>query len=480
MLLTGCGAGDDPATGAPPRATDAIVFPNEPSHVAVNLKIDLAALEQALEREIPRELWRIDQPGHECISSSKIDLAVVKVKSPKIKCRIVGQATRGTLRLSGSGETLWVTLPVTGTLAARDVAGIFKGETATGEAEVTLGVRLDMTPDWRVASNAKLDYSWTREPGIDFLGQRITFTSKADRELAPVKREVERIVRRELAALPVRARALEGWNEAHAVLELNERNPAVWGRLTPQRFRFGGYDVKGRELTLRLGLDALMETFVGMKPQVTKPSALPRLARRDAAMQMSRLHVPVVADYAVLEPVVAKALAKRATQPFVIEDYGSVTAQFGDVAIYGTGTGQIAIGTTFRAASDLPLVEQAKGTVWLIARPVTEPNSRIVRLADVRISAATDIVGESVLLALVNSLDFQGTIAAALTQNFENDFVKLREKIDRALTGRRDGPTASTIVIDKVETGVITAHGAGLYMPVDMTGRIDARLQRLN
>lgn len=480
LALTGCGAPDDPASGAPPRATDAIVFPKEPSHLAVNLKVDLAALEQVLEREVPRELWTIDQPGSECISSSKIDLAVVKVKSPKIKCRIVGQVTRGTLRLSGSGEALRVSVPVTGTISARDVAGIFKGETATGEAEVTLAVRLDMTPDWRLASNARLDYSWTREPGIDFLGQRITFTSKADRELAPVKREVERIVRRELAALPVRDTALDGWKEAHAMFELNERNPQVWGRLMPQRFRFGGYNVRGRELTLRLGLDALMETFIGMKPQVAQTGPLPRLARRDAATRMSRLHVPVVADYAVLEPVVEKALAKRAARPFVIEDYGSVTAQFGDVAIYGTGKGQIAIGATFRAVSDLPLVEQGKGMVWLTARPVTQPNSRIVRLADVRINAATDIIGESVLVALANSPEFQGAIAEALTQNFEKDFMELRGKIDRALTARRDGPTSSSIAIEDVATGVITAHGAGLYMPVDMTARIDARLRRLN
>ena len=480
MLLAGCGASDSSAAGAPPRATDAIVFPNEPSHVAVDVQVSLADLEQALERELPRELWQIDRPGSECVASKKVDLALFKVKSPKINCDITGKVTRGRLRLSGSGEALKVTLPVRGTLAARDIAGIFKGETATGAAEVTLALRLDLTPEWRLASTTRLDYRWTREPGIDFLGRRITFTSEADRELGPVKREVERIVARELARLPVEDTAAQGWQQAHAVFVLNERDPAVWGKLTPQQFRFGGYTVKGRELTLRLGLDALMETFVGMKPEGTRPAALPPLARRDKAARTSDLHVPVIADYAVLEPVVSKALAKRAQRPFLIKDYGSVTARFDDIAVYGTGDGRIAVGGTFRADSDLPLIAKAKGTIWLTARPVSAPNSRSVRFADVRITGSTDIIGEDFLFALANSPDFQGAITDALAQSFEKDFMDLRGKIDRALAARKGRLTDYAITIDTIETGVITAHGAGLYLPVDMTARISARLRRLN
>ena len=480
MLLAGCSASDSSAADAPPRATDPIVFPNEPSRVAVDLQVDLADLEQALERELPRELWQIDRPGSECIASQQVDLALFKIKSPKIECHITGKVKRGKLRLSGKGEVLMVTLPVKGTLAARDVAGIFKGETATGAAEVTLALRLDLTPEWRLASTTRLDYRWTREPGIDFLGRRITFTSEADRELGPVKRDVERIVARELARLPVKDTAQQGWRQAHAVFALNERDPAVWGKLTPQQFLYGGYTVRGRELTLRLGLDALMETFVGMKPENAEPAALPPLARRDKAARTSVLHVPVIADYAVLEPVVAKALAKRAQRPFVVQDYGSVTAQFDDIAVYGTGDGRIAVGGAFRADSDLPLIEKAKGTIWLTTRPVSEPNSRTVRFADVRITGSTDIIGEAFLFALANSPDFQGAITDALAQSFEKDFMDLRGKIDRALAARKGRLTDYAVTIDTVETGVITAHGAGLYLPVDMTARISAKLRRLN
>jgi hypothetical protein len=478
--LAACSDSAGSETNAPPRATDTIAYPADPSRIAVDVDVDLAELERALEREVPRELWKIDRPESECVAPKTVDLALFKVKSPEIKCRIVGKVTRGRLRLSGSGQSLVVNLPVNGTLAARDVAGIFKGETATGTAAVALAMKLDLQPDWRLTASTSLDYRWTREPGIDFMGQRITFTSEADRELRPIKREVERIIARELAKLPVRQTAAQGWRTGHDVFVLNEKDPAVWGRLTPQQFRYGGYEVKGRVLTLQLGLDALFETFVGMKPEAVTPAALPPVARREKGTERSVLHVPVVAGYAVLEPVIAKALAKRAQRPFVIDDYGSVTASFDNIRVYGTGKGRIAVGAEFTARSDLPVIGSAKGTIWLTARPENAAGSRKVRFAEVAVSGDTDITGEAFLFALANSPGFQGAITSALEQNFENDFSTLRARIDQALAQRQGRITDYSITISTVETGIITAHGEGLYLPVDVTARVKARLRRID
>ena len=135
LAPAGCSSASGSTDDAPPRADDPIVFPDEPSQIAVDLAVDLAQIETALESEVPRQLWQIDRPKSECVSSKKVDLAIVEVKSPKIECRIIGKVTRGRLRVSGSGDRLMVRVPVTGTIMARDVAGIFKGETATGAAE---------------------------------------------------------------------------------------------------------------------------------------------------------------------------------------------------------------------------------------------------------------------------------------------------------------------------------------------------------
>ena len=480
LLLSGCGSGAESQSNAPPRADDPIVLPDDPSNIEIDLAVDLAQLERALEKEIPRQLWSIDEPGSECVASKKINLELFKVKSPKIKCHIVGDVTRGRLRLSGRGRDLIVTLPITGEVTARDVAGIFKGETGTGAADVTLRLRLDLRPDWRLSSTTNITYDWTEEPGIDFLGRRITFTSKADDKLAKVRTDVGKIIAREIANVGLKAAAEKGWREAHAVFELNRENPAVWARLTPQQFLYGGYDVRGRELTLRLGLDGLLETFVGTKPDETTPGPLPPLAPRPKTTQASLLRIPVIADYAVLEPVLDKALTKRAARPFVIPDFGEVTAQFSEITVYGAPEGRIAVGVTFSAASNLPLVKAASGRIWLTARPMNEPGSRQVRFADIEVSGDTTLVTQPLLFALANAPEFQATLADALKQNFENDFSKLTTKIVRAVARRQDGPLDYAITIDKLATGTITAHGQGLYLPVELTARAKARLVRVN
>ena len=118
-------------------------------------------------------------------------------------------------------------------------------------------------------------------------------------------------------------------------------NPAVWGRLTPQQFRFGGYAVQGRTLTLRLGLDALLETYVGRQPEPVAPAPLPALARRAAAVARSDLHIPVVADYAVLEPVIAKALDRRARRPSRDRGLRQTSPHGSTISpVYGTGEGR--------------------------------------------------------------------------------------------------------------------------------------------
>ncbi len=474
LLLPGCFAAADTVPGAPARADDPIIFATETSTIAAELAVDLGELERHLEGEVPRQLWEIHENDAECISPQKVDLALFKVKSPKIKCDIDGTVTRGRLKLTGRGKDLFVTFPVSATVRAHDIAGILKGKTATAAANLQIAVKLDIARDWRLTGKPQVGYRWSREPGIDFLGQRITFTRQADRELAKVRRDIEKSLAAELARVPLRAAAERGWRAGHVVLELNRANPAVWARINPEQVRFGGYRVEGRRLVAMLGIDARIETKVGNQPEAPKLTALPPLAPLAAKPGAASLHLPIIADYHVLEPVIAKALAKRAKRPFVLGDLGTVQASFGKVTVYGTGKGRIAVGVEFRAASDVPLVPKTHGTIWLTARPVNAAGSRKVSFAEIDISGQTSLPSDKLLFALANAPDFEGAITDALRQNFEGDFTKLLGKIDRAIAQRQDGPLSYRVKIEKVETGVIEAYGEGLFMPVDITASIAA------
>ncbi|WP_447930084.1 DUF4403 family protein [Sphingopyxis fribergensis] len=458
------------AVEAPPRATDEAPSPTQKSLIAVPINANTASLKQALERAVPRTLWTINQRERACVQPQRVKVFGKKVKvTPPIACTIVGQVTRGPLRLRGEGSEIVVDVPLHATIAARDVGGVLKGETATGAAMAHARVQIELTPDWRTRGKARITYGWTKAPGIDFLGRRITFTDQADAKLKPVVAGVEREVNREIAKIDIRKQAADVWRQSFTALELNRDNPPVWMRVTPQRILYGGYRVDGQRINLDLGLEAITETFVSGRPTNPAPTPLPRLVRQAPKPHLD-VRVPVIADYAQLQPVVDRALAKRSLRPFVLPKLGPMMVKFGKSTIYGAEGGRIAVGVDVDTKLEIRSSEPTRGRIWMTAIPVNKPGSAEVHFTNLVINGDTDGVGGDLLILLGRSEGFAPLIAEALTQNFAGDLDKLQGKIKRAVDQRREGAFVIRTRVDSFETGEIKAYGNGLYLPVRMIG----------
>lgn len=467
--LTGCDRQTEVA--APPRASDKAPSPTQKSLIAVPINGNTAALKQALERAVPRTLWTINQREQACVKPQRVKVFGKKVKvTPPIACTIVGRVTRGTLRLRGEGNEFVIDMPLNARISAQDVGGVLKGETATGAAMAHARVRIDLTPDWRTQGKARITYGWTRAPGIDFLGRRITFTDQADAKLKSVVADLEREVSREIAKIDIRKQAADIWRQAFTSLELNHENPPVWMRVTPQRILYGGYRLDGQRINLSLGLEAVTETFVSGRPPDPAPTPLPRLVHETPKPHLD-VRVPVIADYAQLQPVVDHALAKRATRPFVLPKVGPMMVSFGKSTIYGTTGGRIAVGVDVEAKLEIRSGKPTRGRIWMTATPVNRPGSAEVHFTDLVINGDTDGVGGDLLILLGRSEGFAPLIAEALTQNFTRDLGDLQGKIERAVDQRREGAFVIRTHVDRFETGEIKAYGNGLYLPVRMVGR---------
>lgn len=455
---------------APERATDKAPSPTQKSLIAVPINADTTALKQALERAVPRTLWTINRREPRCVAPQRVKVFGKKIKvTPPIACTIIGQVTRGPLRMRGEGAEIVVDVPLHATISARDVGGVLKGETATGAAMAHARIRIDLLPDWRTVGKARITYGWTKAPGIDFLGRRITFTDEADAKLKPVVRDVEREVTREIAKIDIRKQAADVWRQSFTTLELNRENPPVWMRVTPQRILYGGYRIEGQRMNLNLGLEAITETFVSGHPDDPSPTPLPRLVR-EAPRPHLDVFVPVIADYGQLEPVVDRALAKRSTRPFVLPKVGPMLVTFGKSTIYGSPGGRIAIGVDVDLRLQARSGKPTHGRIWMTAVPANAPGSAEVRFTDLVINGDTDGVGGDLLILLGQSEGFAPLIADALTQNFARDLDELQGKIKRAVNQRREGAFVIRTRVDGFETGEIKAYGNGLYLPVRMTG----------
>lgn len=457
VLLAGCSRTTH--IPAPPRITTPAALPAESSTIVVPVAAPLGELEAALEREIPRRLWSIDQHLDRCAKVAVLG---------KLGCTVSGQVTRGRIRLTGRGDRLLIAMPVHAVIAARKVGGVVS-KTATGDATVHAVARLSIAGDWRPTARVSIDYDWSREPGIDILGQRITFVEKADQRLRPVVAGLERTLPRELAKLKLRGRLADVWRQAFTVVSLSRDNPPAWMRVTPRRLGFGGYRVNGRTLQLTLAAEALTETFVGPRPANPTPTPLPPPSPVPAERGL-RFFVPVLADYHQLEPVVQRALRKLAARGITLHGIGAVDAQFGAVTIYATDKGRLAVGVDATVkAKDHPSLT-TKGKVWLTALPVNAENSQVVSAHDVQLAAETDSVTVDLLVSLFKDGAVRETIAQGLTHDFSPDYAKVLGKARAAIGARQEGDFRITADITKVETGRLAVTGQGLFLPVRASG----------
>ncbi|WP_331377469.1 DUF4403 family protein [Sphingomonas sp. 37zxx] len=451
--------------GQPPRADDAITIDPQPSILAVPVEVELANLSRLIEREVPARLFSIDKPDQECVGSKRVDLGIATLKTPTIKCRIVGSVTRGNVALAGQGEAIRVTIPLRAVIRAEDIGGVFKRETATADAVVTAVVRMTFSDDWTPRGTVKLDYAWTDAPHIEFLGQRIEFADQADQALAPILARLERELPKEVGKLGLREAIDDAWRSAFTTVSLNRENPEAWMRVTPRELRYGGYTVAGGRLRLNIGLRAITETYVGSAPPAPAPVPLPPLRPLETSVGQLSFFIPVFADYRVLEPVLMKALRKRSLRPFDIPGFKPVRARFDSVEIYGTANGRIAVGLTF-AALEAGRNKPTSGTVWMTGKPVTSPDSRAVGFEDFAVSGTTDMTGGDLILDLANAPGVASMIAGLLAQNFENDYAKLIGKVDRAISNKREDRVVIRADLKRARTGQLQAAGRGLYLPV--------------
>jgi hypothetical protein len=220
---------------------------------------------------------------------------------------------------------------------------------------------------------------------------------------------------------------------------------------------------------LNLGVDALTETFVGDRPKDPRPTPLPPMAPIQRGTGL-RFHIPVVADYKELEPVVLRALQKRSLRPIVLPAAGEVDARFDKVVAYGTTGNKIAVALTVAVKPRSVSVGETRGLIWLVAKPVNAPGSAVVKFEQLEITGNTDGAAGNLLIELGKSGAISSTIAASLTQNFTRDLGELLGKIKRAIENKEAGQFVIRAKIDRFQTGAIAAYGQGLYLPVDVEG----------
>ncbi len=492
-LLAACN--NDVGNPAPPRLETPLDLPKPASTIIVPLTVDIGLIEARLNQSTPRNLWAINQYEPKCVPAQRVTVCAVHTRkckgdacknvpckigvkrakvTPDVACRIVGQVTRGRIGISGRGDALYLTMPVNAVISARDVGGVIKKETATGSAIVRATVTMDIDRNWSPVAKVDVDYNWRQPPGIDFLGQRINFADKADAKLAGVITGLERDLSREIARVQTRALVAGAWNQGFTSILLNREKPPAWMRITPQQLGFGGYRVNGRQLEMTLAARTLTETFIGDRPTDPEKTPLPPPAKISGERGLN-FYIPVVADYAQLEPVIERALVKLARKGISLEGIGPVDVKFGKVTVYATEGGKLAVGIRAKADVIASPLGATHGEIWLTATPYNQANSQIVKVRDLKIAGRTDREAVNLLASLFLDEEVLAEISTALTQDFKKDYDKVIAAATKAIAMRREGDFTLSAQITGVKHGTVVPTAQGLFLPVQVTGTANIR-----
>ena len=473
FMVAGCDKPIDVAS--PPRSETEPDMTAQTSTFAMPLEMSIAGLQGAVEKATPKTLWSIDERRDKCVSGQRIKAFGANIKvTPDLGCRIVGKVTRGRMRVTAAGRRLMIAMPVSAVISARDVGGVIKRETATGSATVRADVRLGLDRNWNPTAKVNISYGWREPPGIDFLGQRIRFVERADRELAGVIAGLERELQREISRQSIRPIIADGWRQAFTVESLNRRNPPAWMRITPKGLALADLHIAGDTATMLVAAEMINETYIGEeKPERPDPTPLPP-QMATVPRQGFNANLPVLADYRELEKVVLRELRELDDRGITLPNVGRVSADFRTVEIYGTENGRLAVGidadVDARDNAVASRLGKGKGKIWLTGMPVNDPDSQTIRIEGLKIYGHTERAATDLLMQMALSDGVAQKLESGLTENFRKDFDRIITAARKAVSALRIGDFVLAINIREVHHERITATGKGLFLPVVVTG----------
>lgn len=391
------------------------------STILIPVSGDLQIFEDMLNKDVPWRLADINEPRQICL----------KTKSrliPDISCKLVGKVDRGRIRLTGSEQSIKITIPVSTAIQVRDIGKIVKRKTATGAMKVTMRARLSLSPNWQPSAKVDVDYAWGTKIGVDVLGERLEFSSRVDPKIRKIARQIERRLPQLIRGLSARKKAEQIWAEGFASARAKS-DPEIWVRFTPKEIGYAGYSIRGRRLVVNLAARAQTETLFGPRPEDPEVTPLPNLMAT-LPPQGINVRVPFHVPYSVFRKPVEQALNLGKFQKVQLEDGSEAEARFNDVEIFATDGGRIAIGIGVTIKEPVSWIGDVEGKLWIIAKPRLDLANKIIGISNLSIISRTNSRLFNAIVGAVSKDEIDREMIEKIRYDFSKDYDNGLQKAD--------------------------------------------------
>jgi hypothetical protein len=401
------------AAPEPTKIQSKITLEDQTSTILIPVSGSLRVFENILNKDVPWRLVDINEPQKTCVKTRSKLL-------PRITCRLVGHVKSGRIKLTGSGQNLKISIPISTTIQAQNIGVIIKRQTATGSMVVVLNAKLGLRKDWRPTAKINADYRWGTKMGINVLGQRIDLSARVDPEIRKVIAQIERRLPQLIRTLSARKKAQAIWARGFTSARAKS-SPEIWVRFTPQQLGFAGYTVRNRQFIVNLAARAQAETIFGSRPKDPVVTPLPDLM---ASLPRTGIdvQVPVHIPYSVFREPVAQALQLGQWQTVKMQDGTPVQARFNDIEVFGTEGGKIAIGIGLTIEEPITWLGNVEGKIWIVARPRLDLGNKVVGISNLTVISRTNSKIFNTLVGAVSKDEIDKEFIQKIAYDFSQDY----------------------------------------------------------
>jgi hypothetical protein len=456
MLATAaCSRDAPPVERAPAEVAVPPPAPAPLSRFSVPLEYDITSVLRVVEQVVPRTFGSMDSVRQIGTDAGK---------------HYAFEATRGPFTAFASGRE--VHLRATLAYSAR---GYYKprfGPTISagcgGKGErprivVELATPLALTPDWRLASNARLV---TIQPatteGRDRCDVGILNTDVTDRVIGAARAAITGQLRRidgKVGGVDLTDRVTNWWTLLGKPIRLAD---GVWLMLQPEQLRMGRVEGQSKVLSVPVTLDARPRIVTGALAPESNVRPLPALAR-DTMSEGFRIQLDGNVDYETATRAVSQALANRT----LTRAGRSVTVR--DVRVSPASRGRLALALSF--------VGDANGRLLFVGTPRYDETGGEVSVPDLDYDLDTDSKLVSGY-AWLKSDELRNTLREKAHVPVAPALAKGRELLLGGLNRKLGDAVTLSATVDSVRVTGLHVTREGLLVRAEATGRAQMQVRQ--
>lgn len=352
------------ATG--PLAVDSALTLS-PSHIDVPVEYDLGPALAWFEETLPRRIGDIEE-RRETPGNDRLSFAFSAERTP-FQLRLNGTTATLSSVVTYGGRG-WYNPPVLPT-----VSGSCGLDDTPPRVRITVRSTVTPTADWRLRARSSVtEIVPLTEASRDQCVVTFAQINVTERVLEAVRGVLEKELGKvdaQLALFDLRARVADVWSFLGTPVRLQD---SLWLLMDPTAIRLNQVRNEGTTLHTSVGVTAFPHVVSGARP-APATRAIPRLERgAGGGSGMSLLSVGRI-SWDVLTGILQRELTGDTIQ------VAGRQLEIEDVTVMGLDDGRVAVGLTVSGA--------ARGTAYLVGRPVFDPREAVLTMPDLEFDVSS-------------------------------------------------------------------------------------------